>query len=1088
MIPERRSADTRVLVVDDNADNRHLIVTLLNYQGYQVFEAHDGKEGLDLAADVQPQLVISDILMPSMDGYEFVRQLRADPRLAGIEVIFYTAHYHEREAYKLAEACNVARVIVKPCEPADILNAVEEVLCGASPAMSATSVGAAFDHEHLNLITNKLSDKVDELHAVNARLKALNDLNLQLASEHDPFVLLEKVCYGARKLFGAKYAVLAVKQRNGANECFFTTSGMESPQSLPAPPEPQLDSGPLGRVFAGRRSWRANRGGEAALDTVLPADYPPAGAYVAVPVASLTHTYGWLCLADKVGADEFNVEDQRTLEILGAQVGRIYENGSLYQDVQMHAAQLQVEMDERERAGAALRQSEERFRQLAETIQDVFYIVSSDASEMIYLSPAYERIWGRDRNTDDPGDWLRSIHPDDVQRVLEQLKLNAGKSGNSELEYRIVRPDGSIRSILARQFPLCDAGGVPYRVVGIATDVTERVQAAAKIRHLNRVYAVLSGINSLIVRVQTRQELFSEACRIAVEHGDFPLAWIGSIDADKNEMTPVAWAGDSSQVAELARSQTPASLENSSLIAAAVHSRQTQICDDLHSVTGPILFRADLIGRGYQSLVVLPLVIQEKTTGCMCLASDQRGAFDSAELRLLTELAGDISFALDHIDKADRLSYLAYYDSLTGLANRTLFLERLAQYVGAAKHSKSRFMVVVADPERFDSFNETYGRKEGDELLKQLADRFTSFMGDATTVARVGPNNFAAVIPFAGDQDIVTRSFDEKYEMWLSAPFEIDGGKVMVAARVGIALFPNDGNDADALLKNAEAALKRAKAADDRIVYFKQEISEKIAERLSLETKLRRALDNQEFTLHYQPKIDLESRRIEGVEALIRWRSPELGLVPPLKFIGLLEETGLIVDVGAWVFRQACLDRNSWLKMGLNAPRIAVNVSPVQLRRADFVAVLGNALGVVAGMDTNVHGIDVEVTESLLLEGAEENIDKLRAIRAFGVGIALDDFGTGYSSLGYLAKLPVESLKIDRSFTQVMLDDPSITTLVSTIITLAHSMKLKVIAEGVELEEQAKILRLLRCDQMQGYLFSKPLPLEEMTALLTKLK
>ena len=324
--------------------------------------------------------------------------------------------------------------------------------------------------------------------------------------------------------------------------------------------------------------------------------------------------------------------------------------------------------------------------------------------------------------------------------------------------------------------------------------------------------------------------------------------------------------------------------------------------------------------------------------------------------------------------------------------------------------------------------------------------------------------------------------------MWLSAPFEINASNMTIAARAGIVIFPNDANDADALLKNAEAALKRAKAGGDRIVFFKQEISDKIAERLSLETKLRRALENHEFILHYQPKIDPKSRRIEGVEALIRWQCPELGLVPPLKFIGLLEETGLIIEVGSWVFRQASLDRISWLKKGLNAPRIAVNVSPVQLRRADFVAVVGNALGVVPGMDTNVHGIDVEVTESLLLEGAEDNVNKLRAIRAFGVGIALDDFGTGYSSLGYLAKLPVESLKIDRSFTQVMLDDPSVTTLVSTIITLAHSMKLKVVAEGVELEEQAKILRLLRCDQMQGYLFSKPLPYEEMTALLTKLK
>ena len=232
--------------------------------------------------------------------------------------------------------------------------------------------------------------------------------------------------------------------------------------------------------------------------------------------------------------------------------------------------------------------------------------------------------------------------------------------------------------------------------------------------------------------------------------------------------------------------------------------------------------------------------------------------------------------------------------------------------------------------------------------------------------------------------------------------------------------------------------------------------------------------------LHYQPKVGTVTRHIESVEALIRWRSPELGLVPPMQFIPLLEETGLILEVGAWALRRAVVDHRTWTERGLNAPRISVNVSAVQLRRRDFVATVEDAirLGPVPP------GIDIEITESLIMEDIEANMQKLEAVRVLGLSIAIDDFGTGYSSLGYLAKLPVHSLKIDRSFIITMLKDPAIMTLVSTIVSMAHSLRLKVVAEGVDAEEQAEALDRLGCDQLQGYLFSKPLPFDDMTALL----
>jgi EAL domain-containing protein (putative c-di-GMP-specific phosphodiesterase class I) len=256
-------------------------------------------------------------------------------------------------------------------------------------------------------------------------------------------------------------------------------------------------------------------------------------------------------------------------------------------------------------------------------------------------------------------------------------------------------------------------------------------------------------------------------------------------------------------------------------------------------------------------------------------------------------------------------------------------------------------------------------------------------------------------------------------------------------------------------------------------------MSARIADNLALENKLRRALERDEFVLHYQPKVELEGRRVVGVEALIRWQSTELGLVPPARFIPILEETGFIIEVGSWALRRAALDHRAWLEAGLEAPKVAVNVSAIQLRQRDFVRIVQ---GSIAGSA----GIDLEITESLIMEDIQASIEKLAAVRDLGIGIAIDDFGTGYSSLAYLARLPVETLKIDRSFIITMTKDPTTMTLVQTIIQLARSLRLKVVAEGVETEDQANILRLLRCDQMQGYLFSKPLPAAELVTLLRR--
>jgi len=1065
----------KILVVDDNASNRKLVVMLLRDEGHQLIEARDGLDGLEAARTANPDLVISDILMPSMDGFEFVRRLRADANLHNVSVIFYTAHYHELEARNLAEACRVSRVIVRSSGAAGIVKAVTEVLAGEADPQSLL-VDPGFDQEHLQLITNKLAQKANQLKIANARFAALTELNVQLASEREPRLLFEKVCRGARNLLGAKFSVSAVSCDDGA--VIYASSGVDITD------EPTVSAGLLGRVAAERRPWRASSGNRSPIDAGLPARYPPARAFLAAPVMSLTKTFGWLCLADKVGADEFTAEDELILSVLGAQSGRIYENGRLYFEVQHHAAQLQVEIDERARGAAELKISEERFRELAENIQDAFFVVAGDLSHTLYMSPAYAQIWGRPWTAGNtaPLPWADALFPHDVERLRREVEQDPrGMSAKRELEFRIVRPAGEVRWICARTFPIVEAGSIE-RVVGVATDITQRKQSETKIEHLNRVHAVLSGINSLIVRVSDRTELFWEACRIAVEYGRFRMAWCSWLDPETSQLTLVAWAGDGPDLAQAMACRLESVVEGGeTLIPAAMRLQQPVICDDLLSDSKLVPPARQMLERGYRAIVALPLVIEADSVGCLVLVKDESGFFDEAEMRLLIELCGDISFALDHIEKAERLNYLAYYDALTGLANRTFFYERLAQYVSAASRGQRKFALVIADLERFGTINDTFGRHAGDELLRQLGERFASCVGDASEVARLGADQFAAVIFDVGDVTEVAQTIEKWRHQWLGSPFMVEGTQLRMSAKTAVAMYPTDGTEPVNLIRNAEAALKNAKTTGDRLLFYAPYLTDRANEALALENQLKRAIEQEEFVLYYQPKVDLETRKLLGVEALIRWQHPQTGLVPPMKFIPLLEETGMIIEVGHWALRQAILDRGLWLARYLQAPRIAVNVSTVQLQRSDFVRTVANVLKLAGNSDP---GLDIEVTESLIMKDATGNIGKLEAIRDLGVRIAIDDFGTGYSSLAYLTKLPAQTLKIDRSFVISMLEDPGAMTLVSTIISLAHSLKLVVVAEGVESEEQAKFLRLLRCDQMQGYLISKPLSFVDMTAWL----
>ena len=572
-----------------------------------------------------------------------------------------------------------------------------------------------------------------------------------------------------------------------------------------------------------------------------------------------------------------------------------------------------------------------------------------------------------------------------------------------------------------------------------------------RIERMNRTLAMLSAINALIVRADDRQALLEEACRIAIDKGGFRLAAVGLADGSRR-LTLAARAGEGNPERELERLRL---------------GTQAMIWNDSES----------------GSFVALPLMVADEPAGVLLLYARVRDFFDEEEMRLLHELAGDVSFALHHLEQKAQMDYLAYHDSLTDLPNRSLFTDRMTQALNAARREKRFAAAVFVDVERFRMVNETFGRKAGDDLLRTIGTRLRAAAREQDSVARIGADHFAiAVAPFDRPGD-TTHWLIDRLEQAFTPPITIDGVELRVTLKAGIAVFPADGESTESLCANAETALSKAKELNQRYLFYAPEMNARVAESLAMENRLRRALEEGRLALHYQPKIDVKTGAVAGLEALIRWTDPELGTVPPAKFVGLLEETGMILAAGRWALRQAATDIHHWESLGIAVPRIAVNVSAIQLRQKDFVDSVLEAIGAeMRGGRAPL--IDLEITESVLMDDIEESTRKLQTLRRAGIEVSVDDFGTGYCSLSYLARLPVDTLKIDRSFVVRMRDAGYPRNIVAMIVSLAHTLGLKVIAEGVEDTEQVHLLKELGCDQIQGYYVSAPVPAPQIEALL----
>jgi diguanylate cyclase (GGDEF)-like protein/PAS domain S-box-containing protein len=733
---------------------------------------------------------------------------------------------------------------------------------------------------------------------------------------------------------------------------------------------------------------------------------------------------------------------------------------------------------ELEESEKALRVSEERFRSIAEATQE--WIWEIDASGIYtFSSPAAELILGL-KPHELLGRSCLDIVLGSMRTTVEEL-LRRGvreKRGWRDLIFHLRHTSGSIRWVDNSALPLLDDAGSVKGYRGVARDITQRRLQQERIARLSRIQAVLSGINSTIVRVRDRTELFRASCRIAVQEGGFRMAWIGLAEPGAMRATPVVWEGFDQGYLEEVAAALKDGVEDPGSVGKAIRYRKMVVANDIE--TDPhTVFKREALARGFRSLIAMPLLVADEAVGVLVLYAGETGFFDYEEIKLLKDLAGDISFALDYIGKEERLTYVSYYDTLTGLANRQLFFDRLAQAMQAARAEQRELAVMIVDLQRFRQVNDTLGRSAGDQLLKEIATRLLRTSAESATPARIGADRFALVVPNL-PAPAVARWIEEWIVDSIAEPFGIDDIELRTSVKIGIALYPADAEAAETLFVNAEAALVRAKHAADTYVFYSPEMNARVAKRLRLESRLRKAVQLRQFVLHYQTKVHLPTRQIRGLEALIRWHDPEHGLVPPIDFVPLLEESGLIVEVGHWVIEQAVADMKAWRAQGLTVPRIAVNVSEVQLRQPNFVSTVLSAVGT----GPTDGGIDLEITESMLAQNTRTNVAKLLQLRAAGVQVFMDDFGTGYSGLSQIAQLPLDALKIDRAFIATMTERAETLAIVSAIINITKALGIFVVAEGVETAEQASRLHALGCDEAQGYLFSRPLPAREVSKLL----
>lgn len=736
----------------------------------------------------------------------------------------------------------------------------------------------------------------------------------------------------------------------------------------------------------------------------------------------------------------------------------------------------------RQRAGRAriereLRDSEERFRTIVESSQDWIWECGVDGA-MTYSNGAIAAILGYRLDELIGVSAYDFMLAEDREEALCQVsECIAAQRGWRGWRLRWRHRDGSTRTLESTASLRVDAEGHVIGFRGVDQDITERLQQEARIQQLARIHAVLSALGNAVLRADDRDRLLAQVCEVAVQRGRFAAARIGVLD-DGGVLRTAASFGDSRTIRLIEEAGIrdgechPAAGPGAGL--RALNEAQNIVVRDFAAAANvSVDLRREMASAGISAQIALP--VGSPPWAALELYSATPQEFNLEEIELLTRLVSEVDYAVDFLLKSERLEYLAYHHPVTGLLNRSGFQLRVSERL-----AQCDMTVAMLSLANFVRINDSRGRDFGEQLLKVVAQRFRKVAAPDMILAHVGEDAFLVAQP-------TERSFDEaaeRLETLLRAmdetPCDIAGEQIFISLHGGVAVGPAHGSDGQTLERNAATALGEGSKRKVRLEPYTERLRELSSRRVALEGDLRWALARNELELSYQPKFEAEGNRLVGAEALLRWRHPQHGMISPQEFIPILEDSGQIVRVGRWVMQKAIDTALAWRARGFPAFRIAVNVSARELRDANFLAESRALLEPHAADQV----LDIEITESLLVEDVEQSIRLLENLRVLGCRVAIDDFGTGYSSLNYLVRLPADTIKIDQSFVTQLEHSPDTVGLVTNIIALAHSLGLRVVAEGVETEGQADLLRRLHCDWLQGFLLGEPMSSTEFATRL----
>ena len=619
----------------------------------------------------------------------------------------------------------------------------------------------------------------------------------------------------------------------------------------------------------------------------------------------------------------------------------------------------------------------------------------------------------------------------------------------------------------------------------LEAEITEKKRAEEELIERARQAELGAEIGKVLVQRKNLRSLLQLCTESIVRHLDAAFARIWILNVKKNVLELQASAGMYTRI------DGNHALKQVGKLKIGIIAQEKKPLLTNTVIGDPMISDQEWAKReGMVAFAGHPLVVADKLVGVMAMFSKK--PLQETALKALASISDEIALGTEGKKAEDQIHFLAYYDNLTNLPNRYYFRELLNKMIEYARRYKTAFAVALIDLDDFNRINDTLGHNIGDEFLKSVSSRLLETLRNSDYVARISDEE-EPVARMGGDEFIVllheladvgkTSHVASRILKELSQPYEVDGRELFITASIGISIYPEDGNDVEDLIKNADTALYHAKRkGKNTYQFYSKSMNEGAFELLTMENNLRRALERQELLLYYQPKMDLSTRQIIGMEALIRWKPPEGNLISPAKFIPFAESSGLILPIGEFVLQTACLQNKMWQEAGLKKISVAVNVSGLQFGQKDFTEDVFTALE-NAGLDPKY--LELEITETTIMINPETAVLNLNKLKEAGIKISIDDFGTGYSSLNYLRRLPLDALKIDISFIRNVVSDPDDAMIVKAIIAMAHNLNLKVIAEGVEDEQQLEFLKAHKCDVIQGYLLSPPVPAEEFPGLLT---